>query len=204
MSADPYAALGVPRGASDEEIKRAYRLRAHETHPDREGGSDVAFQPVQRAYALLKSPSRRAEYDRTGRDPGEQSAVEEPRAVALRRLAGLFIGAVEALEPDQDDVIAKVRAHIGEMERNVRAEISKMRDRLRKIERAKKRLRVAKGKENQLMEVLEAHERSITDVIGRGEEECKQIALVRELLDDYGWDLPDDDEVMLQLNWRTR
>jgi len=45
----PLAELGLPAGASVDDIKRAYRKRALETHPDR-GGTDEAFRAVQQAY----------------------------------------------------------------------------------------------------------------------------------------------------------
>jgi DnaJ-class molecular chaperone len=57
---DPYAVLGVPRGASDEEIARAYRRLARRLHPDASGGSADAFAAVADAYAVLSAPGSRA------------------------------------------------------------------------------------------------------------------------------------------------
>ena len=50
---DPFAVLGVDRDADDETIKRAYRRRAKETHPDR-GGSDAEFKRVKDAYEAIR------------------------------------------------------------------------------------------------------------------------------------------------------
>ena len=63
---DLYKLLGIDRGATEAEIREAYRRRARETHPD-VGGDAAEFQAVQAAYETLSDPSRRRAYDRTGR-----------------------------------------------------------------------------------------------------------------------------------------
>lgn len=60
--ANAYETLGVPKGASEAEIKRAYRKLAAKHHPDR-GGDTAKFQEVQSAYETLTDPHRRAQHD---------------------------------------------------------------------------------------------------------------------------------------------
>lgn len=62
---DLYGILGVPRGASPEEVRRSYKRRALTEHPDK-GGSQEAFQRLQRAAEVLMDDQRRALYDATG------------------------------------------------------------------------------------------------------------------------------------------
>lgn len=66
---DHYATLGVPRTASQDEIKRAYRKLAKQYHPDRnpdDPSAEAKFKEVQHAYGILSDPQKRAEYDRFG------------------------------------------------------------------------------------------------------------------------------------------
>ncbi len=62
---NPYSTLGVAKGASADTIKRAYKEKAKEHHPDR-GGDASKFAEISNAYDILKDPSKRAYYDHTG------------------------------------------------------------------------------------------------------------------------------------------
>lgn len=66
MSKDYYKILGVEKGASKDEIKKAFRKQAHEHHPDKTGGDDKKFKEVNEAYSVLSDDSKKAQYDQFG------------------------------------------------------------------------------------------------------------------------------------------
>jgi DnaJ-class molecular chaperone len=75
---DPYTVLGVARGASHDDIRKAYRKLAKELHPDRNPGNEKAaerFKEVSAAYDILGDADKRAKFDR-----GEIDAAGQPRA----------------------------------------------------------------------------------------------------------------------------
>ena len=75
---DPYAILGVPKSASADEIRRAYRTLAKELHPDArpdDAKSEERFKEVTRAFKLLSNAETRAKFDR-----GEIDAEGRERA----------------------------------------------------------------------------------------------------------------------------
>lgn len=89
---DYYAILGVPRTATQDEIRRAYRLLARKQHPDvdKTAGATQRFQQITEAYEVLKDPATRQRYDTLGANwkdgqtftppPGWQSARSGRRA----------------------------------------------------------------------------------------------------------------------------
>jgi curved DNA-binding protein len=70
MAKDYYAILGVPRSASDTEIKKAYRKLAMQYHPDRNPGKEKwaneKFKEINEAYGVLGDPQKRKQYDQFG------------------------------------------------------------------------------------------------------------------------------------------
>jgi curved DNA-binding protein len=70
MAKDYYRILGVPRNASDAEIKKAYRKLAMQYHPDRNPGKEKwaneKFKEINEAYGVLGDPQKRRQYDQFG------------------------------------------------------------------------------------------------------------------------------------------
>ncbi|HEY9583454.1 MAG TPA: DnaJ domain-containing protein, partial [Candidatus Paceibacterota bacterium] len=63
---DYYKTLGVDKGASKEEIKKAFRKLAHEHHPDKGNGNAEKFKEASEAYSVLSDDEKRKQYDTFG------------------------------------------------------------------------------------------------------------------------------------------
>jgi len=91
--ADFYSVLGVPRGAADDDIKKAYRKLAMQYHPDRNNGSKEAeekFKEITEAYDVLRDPQKRAAYDRYG-EAGLRGGGGGFHHVDLSEALGIFM-----------------------------------------------------------------------------------------------------------------
>jgi DnaJ-class molecular chaperone len=79
MPADLYTTLGVSRSATADEIKRAYRTRARELHPDVNKAPDAQkrFAQVQEAHEILADPQRRSLYDQYGYEAAKANAAPQ-------------------------------------------------------------------------------------------------------------------------------
>jgi DnaJ-class molecular chaperone len=82
MADDPYAILGVPKGASEDDIRRAFRKLAKEYHPDISKGNEERFKKVSSAYEILGDAEKRRAYDR-----GEIDGRGDPRHAGFRQYA---------------------------------------------------------------------------------------------------------------------
>jgi len=95
---DYYAALGVPRTATADEIKQAFRRLASQHHPDK-GGDTQKFQAIQEAYATLGDEQKRAEYNNPR--PQFGGFQGHPGGVNINDIFGQMFGHGFAQQPRQ-------------------------------------------------------------------------------------------------------
>ena len=84
-----YELLGVPRDASVEDIKKAYRKKAVVEHPDK-GGDKEKFQQIQEAYDVLSDQDKRNIYNQTGEIPRE--GQQQPQGMNVAEMFGSMFG----------------------------------------------------------------------------------------------------------------
>jgi len=94
---DYYAVLGVPRTATADEIKQAFRRLASQHHPDRAGGDTQKFQAIQEAYATLGDEQKRAEYNNPR--PQFSGFQGHPGGVNINDIFGQMFGHGFAQQP---------------------------------------------------------------------------------------------------------
>lgn len=135
MKRDPYQVLGVERTAPKEKIRRAYRRRAQQHHPDR-GGDPARMAEINQAYALLTDDSARERFDRTGEAGVAQSLEAQARAAAFSAMNQIIEEA-----PDQVNPIEALRQALGNARNQAKVQASTCRGRRNRLEKRLKRMR---------------------------------------------------------------
>jgi hypothetical protein len=183
---DLYQLLGIKRAATREEIRKAYRRKAKNSHPDR-GGSAEAFNALTAAHDVLSDARRRERYDSTGEI--EQARPDNFDGTAIEVIAqklGLLIHAEhDVTELDIDAVLAQtIRDDIGLRKTSIA-------NQQRAMERAATlRARVKRkgnGADNALARVLDWHASSAKDSVRKNEDAVRAMERALEILELYSF-----------------
>lgn len=136
-----YEILGIEPNATQKEIKKAYRDKSKETHPDKEDGDEEEFKLVSQAYEVLSNEERRAIYD----DTGDTSEVDNHSRV-IDFLANQVIPAVmKVKDVSKIDLIGEIKGQINiEFEVLLKSELTTNQE-IKRLEGANKRLQIKKG-----------------------------------------------------------
>ncbi len=173
-----YEELGVPKDASRDQIKKAYRRRAQKEHPDK-GGDTEKFYALQRAYDVLGDDARRAHYDRHGTDgqPDRQSAL-------MQRLAALLMQVVEANDTETVDIVALMKTALVHGKDATKNAIKQQEMKAQKYEKAQKRI-IKKSGENILSQMLDGQIGLVKRGIEMGKVELAMIEELQKIVAEY-------------------
>ncbi len=135
---DYYDLLGIPRNATDEQIKKAFRKQAMDFHPDRNSSPEASerFKEVNEAYEVLSDSQKRAYYDRYGRTPGnggESMGFDTFEFGGLGDIFEAFFGGATSTAQRRSphkgsDIVARVSLTFEEAYSGVQREIEISRD----------------------------------------------------------------------------
>ena len=182
-----YDTLGVPPGATLAEIRAAHREKVKARHLDK-GGKREDFEATQHAWLVLRDAARRAEYDKTGVDPGEP--VDNRHAQVLGVLSAA-IGSLlqQPLEQIIANPIIKVLGDFLESEiKNLRDQQTEAKKALAKIERVRKRFRRKVAGEDTIGVLFAGHVGGLEQAIAKSHEQIALRVEAKTILADYEFD----------------
>lgn len=180
-----YSDLGVNPGASPEEIKRAHRRLARQTHPDR-GGDPEEFHRISHAYMVLHDPVKREKYDRTGDD---SSDVDNPLAAYAEILMPAFDAAIAECINDLDctDIIMVARQKIAQSIGEMNGKLREADQLIVQLKRVLKRLRHSGSGPDIIRSTLDARVVTISRQRAHIEQSIAHRQCAMELATDYSW-----------------
>ncbi len=185
-----YKTLDVDEKATQEEIKEAFRKRARETHPDHHPEKADEFNDVSRAYAVLRVPQKRAQYDKGG-DADDLSSPKDARHEAMAAVNNIFLAAVSELGEEiwTTDIVKVLLMNAKEIRARTRDEIRGNRETMKKWKKIKRKMKhkgdgpdLFTGLCNDQIQYLELSIESKKYQVKVGDELVK-------LLNEYEWDM---------------
>lgn len=190
---NPYEKLNVPTDASEADIKKAYRRKAQDHHPDKPDGSEDEFHAIKLAYDVLSDPERRRKFDEFG------DTDEAPKGNIAEQMV---VNAFNVLIDEDDlkgNIIERVVGRINQEKEKVNREMVKANHKLSKLESRKSRIT---AKDNNLFEGL--LDQKITG-INHGLEQAKELIVNLEkavlILENYEDTAP---EIITETRFHTQ
>lgn len=184
---DLYKRLGVRKNASPDSIKKAYRKKARELHPDA-GGDEEEFKKLQLAYDVLKDPGRRAHYDATG----EVEAFGGPTlAPAIQQMLTDLVDEVmfpgdedDRPDPEREDILLLMKEKLGEFKEQAEEEIKERQKRVKTLEKTEGRF-TTDEEDNILGGAVRATKEALHRSAERWNHKLEQIEILQEILDNH-------------------
>lgn len=141
MEKDFYKILGVKKTAPLDQIINAFHEAAKKHHPDKPGGDLKKFQILSRAYAVIKDPVKRENYDRTGNDDPREVLIRNKVISAIHEMLGAVLNDkhAEKVAAGQVDLLPHLIQNCQKAHDSFKNEINKRKQRLKIINQIRKR-----------------------------------------------------------------
>ena len=157
---------------------------AQQHHPDK-GGDESTFKRIKLAYEVLSDPSRRAEYDATGKIHEDLPI----RTEALQELSGLTTHCIAKINPDHDDLIFVMKREIDENVHQVKDNIITCNGFIIKLNKILKKVNRKKEGENFIKSIVQEQIKFREGELKQFNHRIDVLDYMKELLEDYYYGL---------------
>lgn len=189
---DLYETLGVPRDATRDAVRRAFRSRARRAHPDA-GGSTEAFGALCRARDVLGDDERRERYDRTG-EAGDGPIADNVEANALDWATKKVDEAIatlvgRGLDPAQHDILESARRSVqNDLDRNAQMQ-RQLREGAGRYLALARRFRKKGSGDNRMRRLMEGKAADLERGAERNEDLARPLRRALEILAEYEFEV---------------
>ena len=180
-----YAILGIPKEASDKEIKKAYHSQSKTFHPDSECGDEEKFKEINEAYEILSDPEKRKQYDEGG-----MGAVTSSQNALIKRVLAIFEEVIgfHGFVPEHSDLFSMMKANINEKELRMAKDVETFKNEIKNVETIQKRIKNSEL----LVEYMNNHIEDYTNRISGIEKELEYLSQVIDFIKDFDYDFDED------------
>lgn len=183
-----YDTLGVGEDASEDEIKRAYRKKAQEHHPDKNSGEESeTFLAVSEAYRVLSDKDKRRHYDETGHNPGAHAQASVVEQAKGRILGAVMQGVQQAPDMESVDFMKALREFFYRERKAVLDNISKIDEAREKLNEAAERFSCDEA-DNFISAALKAEGAKLVFQAAETKKALEVLDQVDSLLEHFGYD----------------
>jgi curved DNA-binding protein CbpA len=190
MSDNLYEVLGVDPTASQKAIQSAFRKRSKEAHPD-QGGNSEEFDKLKQAYEVLKDPSRRARYDRTGRADEVKVTPQAIQALIDNTVRAMVMAERDdgtTDNPDWEDIRQKVLQTILNGRREAMTNHRRAQKKVARLDKIASKFK-SKTKEDPLGDAFAALRKELVDEVNRYEDGIELNRKTEEVFRSYDYDV---------------
>lgn len=188
---DPYEILGVDKSATVDQIKRAYRKKAKQHHPDA-GGTEKDFQSLAKANLILSDPTRRSKYDRTGEI---DESIDNSLSAAINIIVGFFQAVIQqfatnsqAPDPCSVDLVEQARINFRNQIKSFNEQKRPFEKGIETIKKVEARLKARKKSNALVNRGLLHHIDDLKQRVAGIDRQILQYEDALKMLDDYTFD----------------